>query len=155
MSDAVSKFVLLFSSLLMLAACGKNDEGTPASAPAAAGEKVYHKEDAQCFAGVIRTADEKKMSPAEFGKWESKLNDKDKIWIANYSGYHANLSKILTSHLGKTNKELIEARVITAEQGAIIDGYILVAQESDPAKAKAVAAEACSRIGFSKGLALD
>lgn len=145
MSGLSLRLLITLLAAMGLAACEKKE----------AGSVNYGRQDAECFAGIIREADARHMSQADFRKWEDKLGDKDKIWIVNFTGYQAYLTKQVVSHLGKTTDELVEAKVLTKQEKTVVDAYVKLAQDGDAERARNIAARACSSISFSKGLDLN
>lgn len=150
---------MLVAAAFVLASCGKGEEAQSVAAPVlldVAGKPVpvesFGKQDGECFAGIVRAADAKKFSKDDFSKWKDKLGGKDKDWLNNFSVYHSYVTRILTTNMGKTTKELSDAKLLDQRQVDVIDGYLAVAQESDVAKADSMAAGACTAIGFSKGI---
>lgn len=151
MSDMALRFVTIVFIATTMTACGKGGEKN--SHPPTG---VYGKEDAECFAGIVRAVDEKHMTPASFKNWEDKLVDaKDKVWLSGFSAAYSGVAKVVAANLGKTPAELYESKLITIQQMEIIEGYTGVYQEQDASKANAVSTNACAHIGFTKGLDLN
>ena len=148
--------------LTALAACGKSEEKKIDAAPQPAGDpavqaqtRIYGKADAECFAGIVRASDKKHFTRDDFVKWKDKLGDKDKDWLSGFSVFYSTVTRVVTSHMGRTSKELYESNLITLQQLDVIEGYVNIYQESDAAKADSLAAAACAKVGFTKGLNLD
>lgn len=157
MSNVALRFMTVAVVAVALTACGKNEETRTAAAAASAGTQkdVYGKEDAECFAGIIRAADAKHFTPVDLGNWKNKLNSKDKDWLSGFYVAYSKATGVVETHLGRTPEELYKADLITLQQLDMVKGYVDVFQMKDAAKADSLSASACASIGFSKGTDLN
>lgn len=151
MSNMALRFVTIVLMSIAMTACGKGGEKNSQSSTG-----VYGKEDAECFAGIVRAVEAKHMTPADFRNWKDKrVEGKDKDWLSSFSVSYAGAANVVATNLGKTPEELYKSKLITTQQMEIIEGYMSVYQEQDASKANAVSTSACAHIGFTKGLDLN
>ena len=145
---------VVFVTIAMVA-CGKGEEkktdGAPQTPIAQAQTRAYGKEDGECYAGIVRAFDAKHLTQTDFHNWKEKLSRKDKEWLIGFIYFLSNTTRVVNTHMGKPLKQLYESNLITINQLNVTEGYLNVFGERDPLKASSVSADACVRVGFSKG----
>ena len=156
MPNIALRFATAALLAIVVTACEKHESDKAAALqPTEIPTKMYGKEDAECFAGLVRAADVKHMTPVDFKSWKDKLNSKDKDWLSGFSEAYSAATKVVGAHMGKTPKELYESRLITAQQLDLIEGYLNTYQDNDASRASALSAAACVKVGFAKGADLN
>lgn len=137
---------------IAIVACGKREEKkADATSLPIVQTKAYGKEDAECYAGIVRAFDAKHLTQADFHNWKEKLGSKDKDWLNGFADFFSNAGKVVNANLGKSPKQLYESKLITINQLNVIESYVTAYDEADALKASSVSAEGCVKVGFSKG----